>query len=80
MNLLYMITRLKKTKKCDRCALNYAIKMDECPHCSHLSDGRELSDLLDFKQQQAEANSRLGMTFIAISVVLIIGLAVVQIV
>lgn len=56
----------KKTKKCQRCGLNYPKNEDKCPHCSVLTSDSDLEDLLRQKESETQGNQNLGLMFLII--------------
>ena len=61
----------KPRKKCNRCGLYYPASEEKCIHCSGLSE-KELSELLDKIEHTHQANSYLGLLFIALAGILIL--------
>lgn len=54
----------KRTKKCQRCGLRYPKVEVQCTHCSELTDGSALDELLMKKSSESYGNQNLGLLFL----------------
>lgn len=66
--------RIRFSRKCKRCGLRYPRREASCIHCNNLSD-RELADLKARIREEKTAHGRLGLLFLYIAGLIVIGLA-----
>ena len=71
---MYIPPTTTKTKKCLRCGLNYPLEVDECVHCSEISD-EDLSEFLALYRKEDENLSRYGKITFFCGVLILITLA-----
>jgi len=61
---LFLPQKSFKTKRCERCDMNYDAKLDCCPHCAGVADGQALEKLKEDHAEQLQGNSSLGLMFL----------------
>ena len=73
---IFLPSRIKKNKRCERCTMQYDAKQQQCPHCEGVADGPALEQHIQNHQQEAEANHGLGVIFACIAALILIILLI----
>ena len=65
----------KSMQKCERCRLLYPKEAAICTHCGELDD-TALVDLLETIESQHKSNRGLGLLFVSVAGLLVIGIVI----
>jgi hypothetical protein len=63
--------KIQRVHRCDRCGMQYPWRLNQCPHCSALTD----EELVLFKQrrkQELNEIAGLGRVFLGLAILLLI--------
>lgn len=70
MNQIPFMRRIKKTTKCLRCTKIFESKLNACPHCKNIKDGKALEHFKEQHQNELRGAKDLGKYFIVVTLLI----------